>query len=175
AHALMGDKEKCLNAGMTDYLSKPVSGQDLAKKIDTLLDIRRDDTPAKEVASNELSLLLDRNRLKNVSLGDFEFEKDLLTSYVSDLDGKYKNLIELIADRELGKIVEIAHSIKGSSYSIGAVMIADEAYAIELSGKNNDWVNVNARIDKFRKLIDDTSLEIENYLNSNKTALVERA
>ncbi len=175
AHALMGDKEKCLSAGMTDYLSKPVSGQDLAKKIDTLLDIRRDENQSKEVASNEISLLLDRNRLKNISLGDFEFEKDLLTSYVSDLDGKYKNLIELISDQELGKIVEIAHSIKGSSYSIGAVQVGDEAYAIELSGKNNDWVNVTARVDKFRKLIDDTRVEIENYLNINKTALVERA
>lgn len=175
AHALMGDKEKCLSAGMTDYLSKPVSGQDLAKKIDTLLDIRRDENQSKEVASNEISLLLDRNRLKNISLGDFEFEKDLLTSYISDLDGKYKNLIELISDQELGKIVEIAHSIKGSSYSIGAVQVGDEAYAIELSGKNNDWVNVTARIDKFRKLIDDTRLEIEKYLNINKTALVERA
>jgi signal transduction histidine kinase/CheY-like chemotaxis protein/HPt (histidine-containing phosphotransfer) domain-containing protein len=165
AHALLGDKEKCLNAGMTDYLSKPVSGQDLAKKIDTLLDIRKDESVRKEVTLKDISPLLDKDRLKNVSLGDYEFEKDLLTSYVSDLDDKYKNLIKLTSNHELVKIVEIAHSIKGSSYSIGAVKVADEAYAIELSGKNNDWVNVNARIDKFSKLIDDTNHEIENYLN----------
>ena len=165
AHALLGDKEKCLNAGMTDYISKPVSGQDLVKKIDVLLDIRKDDSSIKEVTSKDISPLLDKDRLKNVSLGDYEFEKDLLTSYVSDLDNKYKNLIELTATHELGKVIEIAHSIKGSSYSIGAVKIADEAYAIELSGKSNDWVNVNARIDKFSKLIDDTNHEIEDYLN----------
>jgi len=165
AHALLGDKEKCLNAGMTDYISKPVSGQDLVKKIDVLLDIRKDDSGIKEVTSKDISPLLDKDRLKNVSLGDYEFEKDLLTSYVSDLDNKYKNLIELTATHELGKVIEIAHSIKGSSYSIGAVKIADEAYAIELSGKSNDWVNVNARIDKFSKLIDDTNHEIEDYLN----------
>ena len=165
AHALMGDKEKCLNAGMTDYLSKPVSGQELTKKIDVLLDIRKDDAQHKEVTVKSISPLLDKNRLKNVSLGDYEFEKDLLSSYVTDLDQKYNNLIELTANHDLGKIVEVAHSIKGSSYSLGAVKVADEAYAIELSGKNNDWVNVNARIDKFSKLIDDTNLEIENYLN----------
>ncbi|MDH3268679.1 MAG: ATP-binding protein [Ignavibacteria bacterium] len=174
AHALMGDKEKCLNAGMTDYLSKPVSGQDLVKKIDTLLDIRKDDKHIKEVYSSDISPLLDKNRLTNVSLGDYEFEKDLLTSYVSDLDDKYKNLIELSSNHELSKIVEIAHSIKGSSYSIGAVKVADEAYAIELSGKSNDWVNVNARIDKFSKLIDETNEEIENYLDQNKKALIGR-
>lgn len=165
AHALLGDKEKCLNAGMTDYISKPVSGQDLVKKIDVLLDIRKDESGQKEVSSNDISPLLDKDRLKNVSLGDCEFEKDLLTSYLSDLDEKYESLIELIAKHDIGKIVEIVHSIKGSSYSIGAIKIADEAYAIELSGKNNDWVSVNARIEKFSNVISETNLEIDNYLN----------
>jgi len=175
AHALLGDKEKCLNAGMTDYISKPVSGQDLVKKIDVLLDIRKDDSTAKETLANQVSQLLDKHRLKDVSLGDFEFEKDLLLSYISDLDEKYKSLIELTANHEIDKIVELAHSIKGSSYSIGAAKVADEAYAIELSGKNNDWVNVRARVDKFEKLINETNQEIENYLNQNKKALSQRA
>ena len=166
AHALFGDKEKCLNAGMTDYISKPVSGQDLVKKIDVLLNIQNDDSIPKELLKQDMSPLLDRDRLKNVSLGDGEFEKDLLTSYLSDLYEKYNSLIELIAKHDIGKIVEIVHSIKGSSYSIGATKVGDEAYAIELSGKNNDWVNVNARIEKFSKVIDETNLEINNYLNN---------
>lgn len=175
AHALMGDREKCLDAGMTDYISKPVSGQDLVKKIDVLLDIRKDETRVKEASSILASPLLDKARLKNVSLGNFEFEKDLLSTYMSDMDEKYKNMIELLTDKDIGKIVEVAHSIKGSSYSIGAVKLADEAYAIELSGKNNDWLNVNARIEKINKLIIETNQEIEKYLNHNKEALSSRA
>jgi len=170
AHALMGDKEKCLDAGMTDYISKPVSGQELVKKIDTLLDIRKVDSHTNEALPKE-SPLLDRERLKNVSLGDHEFEKDILTSFVSDLDQKYNVLIELTTNQDLNKIVEVAHSIKGSSYSIGAVKVADEAYAIELSGKSKDWVNVNARVDKFGKLISETNEEIENYLGRKEKAL----
>ncbi len=166
AHALMGDKEKCLNAGMTDYISKPVSGQELVKKIDVLLDIRKDESHVSEV-QHKHSPVLDKDRLKNVSLGDKEFEKDLLTSFLSDLDDKYKHLVELLADHDLVKIVETVHSIKGSSYSIGAVKVGDEAFAIELSGKNNDWVNVNARIEKFYKIMQETSLEIQNYINQN--------
>ncbi len=165
AHALMGDRDKCLNAGMTDYISKPVSGQDLVKKIDILLDIRNEGSKDETPNTKEVSRFLDETRLKNVSLGDSKFEKDLLSSYVSDIDDKYKNLTDLLAKHDLKKIIETVHSIKGSSYSIGATKVGDEAYAIELSGKNNDWVNVNARIEKFSKIINDTTHEIENYLN----------
>lgn len=166
AHALIGDKEKCLNAGMTDYISKPVSGQDLVKKMDVLLDIRNEDAKQESVPSIKSNQLLDEVRLKNVSLGDKEFEKDLLTSFLSDLDEKYKHLTTLLNNHDLGKIIETVHSIKGSSYSIGAIKVGDEAYAIELSGKNNDWVNVNARIEKFDQIISETYKEIQNYLSN---------
>lgn len=166
AHALIGDKEKCLNAGMTDYISKPVSGQDLLKKIDVLLDIRMDEGRQKVIAIKETNHVLDESRLKNVSLGDKEFEKDLLMSYLSDLDEKYKHLTTLLNNHDLGKIIETVHSIKGSSYSIGATKVGDEAYAIELSGKNKDWVNVNARIEKFDQIILETNREIKNYLSN---------
>jgi CheY-like chemotaxis protein/HPt (histidine-containing phosphotransfer) domain-containing protein len=164
AHALLGDKERCLNAGMTDYVAKPISGQDLVKKIDTLLDIRSDDSVQQETQLKKKNALLDRERLKTVSLGDREFEKDLLVSFLSDLDQKFKILNELIAQNDINKIVEIAHSIKGSSYSIGAVRAGDEAFAIELSGKNNDWINVSDRIEKLGLVLIDTRSKIESYI-----------
>jgi PAS domain S-box-containing protein len=164
AHALLGDKERCLNAGMTDYVAKPIAGQDLVKKIDILLDIRSDDSGQKETQTKKKNDLLDQERLKTVSLGDREFEKDLLVSFLSDLDQKYKIMNDLIAQNDIKKIVEIAHSIKGSSYSIGAVRVGDEAFAIELSGKNNDWLNVSDRIEKLGLVLSDTRSKIENYL-----------
>ena len=165
AHALLGDKEKCLNAGMTDYIAKPISGQDLVKKIDILLDIRADDlVQHQEEQTIKKHELLDHERLKTVSLGDHDFEKDLLSSYISDLDQKIKTLHEMIAKNDIKRIIEIAHSIKGSSYSIGAIRAGDEAYGIELSGKNNDWLNVSDRIDRLGIVLSDTKLKIETYL-----------
>jgi PAS domain S-box-containing protein len=168
AHALLGDKEKCLSAGMTDYVSKPISGQDLVKKIDVLLNIRTETATYHQVSAIEKNILLDQSRLKKVSLGDHDFEKDLLTSYLSDLDLKYNLLNKLIAKNDIKKIVEIAHSIKGSSYSIGADRVGDEAFAIELSGKNNDWLNVNDRIEKLGVILNETKLKIESYLANKK-------
>jgi PAS domain S-box-containing protein len=164
AHALIGDREKCIKAGMTDYVSKPIIGQDLIKKIDDLFNIKNGKVIQPIKTTDLEKLLLDLNRLKKVSLGDFEFEKDLLGSYIADLDQKFKSLNELVDKNELDRIIELAHTIKGASYSIGATMVGDEAYGIEISGKNNDWLNIIERIENLRTLVESTKTEIKNYL-----------
>jgi PAS domain S-box-containing protein len=163
AHALMGDKEKCLVAGMTDYVSKPIVTQDLVKKIDSLLNIQSDDSAPSDISKWEENFLFDKNRLNEVSLGDYEFAKDLLNSYLVDLDKKFENLNNLLDKKDLEKIINLAHSIKGASYSIGATKVGNEAFAIELSGKNNDWLNIIERIEKLGVALDETRLEIESY------------
>lgn len=173
AHALVGDREKCINAGMTDYVSKPIIGHDLIRKIDDLFNIKNENTAS--VSDNPVTdkVLLDINRLKKVSLGDIEFEKDLLGSYLNDLDEKFRILNELLYKKEVDKIIELAHTIKGASYSIGAVKVGDEAYAIELSGKNNDWLNVTERTDNLRKLVEATKAEVREYLIKYKSPMGE--
>ena len=162
AHALMGDKDKCLNAGMNDYISKPIIGEDLINKIDNLLDIHNNQSP-KEETKTENNEVFDYERLKNVSLGDSEFEKELLQSYLKDVEQKMKRLGDLVSEQEMEKVVELAHTIKGASYSVGAIKVGDEAYAIELSGKSNDSYNVNDRITKLETAISKTKQEVKKY------------
>jgi len=163
AHALMGDKDKCLNAGMNDYISKPIKGQELINKIDILLDIHNNkQSHTAEIKNN---MIFDYNRLENVSLGDSVFEKELLQSYLNDVEQKMERLVDLASQQELDKVVELAHTIKGASYSVGAIKVGDEAYAIELSGKSNDAHNVIDRISKLETAISKTKLELKKYFD----------
>ncbi len=164
AHALMGDREKCLDAGMNDYVAKPIVGQELIKKVDELFNIKSDinvDTVSQVQVENAF---IDKNRLQEVSLGNSEFEKDLLNSYVDDVDQKFKNLNSFLDSKEINKIIKLAHTIKGASYSIGAKKLGDEAYGIEISGKNNDWLSVTERIGNLGALVEATKSEIKEYL-----------
>jgi PAS domain S-box-containing protein len=153
AHALLGDKEKCLIAGMNDYISKPVVAKEIVQIIDKYLGIKKHKSQGDKKLVDKASDLFDFDRLNQVSLGDKEFEKDLLGDYFKDAEIKLETLKEYTSQRNLKKIQELAHTLKGSSYSVGAKAIGDEALGIEISAKSNDIESVEERLLKLSKVI----------------------
>jgi len=108
--------------------------------------------------------LFDFERLKQISLGDSVFEKDLLSDYLIDAEQKLQLLRELHLSSEIQKIIDLAHTLKGSSYSVGAKLVGDEALGIELSAKNNDLENVEERLIKLAKSIRETRDVLKNKI-----------
>lgn len=156
AHALLGDKEKCLIAGMNDYISKPVVAKEIVQIIDKYLGVNKNKLKGEQKKMDNTSGLFDFERLSQVSLGDKEFEKDLLGDYFKDVEIKLETLKEFVSQRNLKKIQELAHTLKGSSYSVGAKAIGDEALGIELSAKSLDIESVEERMIKLAKVIRDS-------------------
>ncbi len=163
AHALVGDREKCIEAGMNEYISKPVIAKEIVLLIDRLLKIDQVNVKA-ETEEKKESGLFDFERLKQISLGDPVFEKDLLGDFIIDAESKLKSIQDCIAARNASKIINLAHTLKGSSYSVGATSVGDEALGIELSAKNNDIDSVEERLSKLSKSIRDTREIIKNKI-----------
>lgn len=155
AHALVGDRERCLEAGMNDYVSKPIMAKDIVQIIDRLL--RIDQSVKIEIPEDKNDKrYFDFERLKQISLGDPVFEKDLLGDYIVDAETKLESIREFTGSKNLSKIITLAHTLKGSSYSVGAILVGDEALGIELSAKNNDIESVSERLNKLAKSISET-------------------
>ncbi len=164
AHALMGDKEKCIEAGMNDYLSKPIKSEILIQKIDKWLNIHiaKDETKTKEVKND---LTFDFEHLEKMSSGDKDFQKDLVATYFEDVVIRFQKLESAIEESQSSMVVNEAHTIKGASYSVGAKRIGDEAYGIELSGKLNDLKSAQERLHSLQNAIDETKKILKNLLS----------
>lgn len=157
AHALKGDKDKCINAGMNDYVSKPIRAEELIRMIDYWLGIgessgERIDVPVS--APNEV--VFDFEHLQRMSLGNENFKRDLLKTYFDDISKRISKLEEHITGKDYTHAGHEAHTIKGASYSVGARAAAGIALALEEEiKKQNDLMMKDLQL-KLKIIYDET-------------------
>jgi signal transduction histidine kinase/DNA-binding response OmpR family regulator len=165
AHALMGDKEKCLEAGMDDYLSKPIRSEVLIQKLDKWLQVQAGTKEAEDKSkSPSKDVVFDFEHLEKMSAGDKEFEADLIETYLDDVITRVQNLEIAIEKGEGTKVINEAHTIKGASYSVGARKVGDEAYGIELSYKLNDFKSAIERLSKLKRAVEETKILLKEFV-----------
>jgi HPt (histidine-containing phosphotransfer) domain-containing protein len=167
---LIGDKERCIEAGMDDYITKPIIAAKLINAIDDFLSIK----PEEEKHESKLKVnpdgIFDFNHLEKVSMGDDTFQKEILATFIEDVNVRFQKLETYITNSDLNKLINEAHTIKGASYSIGAKKIGDEALAIELSGKHEDLQGANERVKKLKEAFFETKEILKDYLEPVKPA-----
>ena len=133
AHAMKGDRERCLAAGMDDYLSKPLRPEALDAALERWLGA----PPASEVeapaADNPFDALVDEARMRVFRVDYPEIIDQLIELFVESTPPLLEELREA-AERGDGEDVRrTAHKLKGSCQNIGAGFMAKLAHDLEKS------------------------------------------
>ncbi len=139
AHALKGDRERCLEAGMDDYVSKPLRPQDLFAAIQRTLKLKAQPGQGSEPpvqpkgeAPIDIGEALDRLG------GDHAFLIELVNMFLDEVAQSLPQIQDAIAQGDAETVMRLAHSLKGAAASLSAEPTRAAAYRLELLGRNDD-------------------------------------
>jgi CheY-like chemotaxis protein/HPt (histidine-containing phosphotransfer) domain-containing protein len=156
AHAIKGDKERCLDAGMDGYVTKPVSTQGIEHAIAKILSQEPNallSLPTPERL--EPSALWDRSRALERVDGDESLLRDLILIFLEEAPHQLATLQEAIDGCDSERIERSAHSLKGELSYLGLTSAAQKAHDLELIGQEG---TVRRPIELFSALKKDLSM-----------------
>jgi CheY-like chemotaxis protein/HPt (histidine-containing phosphotransfer) domain-containing protein len=133
AGAMQGDRERCLAAGMDDYIAKPVVEARLFEAIDRALGLSMEaGSPAAEQAhAGNGSAVFDRDAVLAPLGGDREIAIILIDGLIADLPGALDALEHSLGAGDAETAERHAHTIKGLAAGGGASQLRDAARRIE--------------------------------------------
>jgi PAS domain S-box-containing protein len=152
AHAVQGARDKCLEAGMNDYVSKPISPEALAEVISRWLpsssaggvgaEMLRHARSQKPEAFNSKCPIFDRTALLNRLMGDEALARTVLEGFLEDLPRQISGLEELMITRDVIGCQNRAHTIKGAASSVGGEAVRMTAVEMEQMARDGDLENM---------------------------------
>ncbi len=151
AHALTGDRERCLAAGMDDYLSKPLSIHEMSRvlhrwlgegevdgQVNTSRTAAEGPVGAGEQETAGGGVIIDTDDLSARLQDDAELVREVLAVFVADMPERLEEMRQALAAGDSGRIRDQGHGVKGAARNVSALAMQETAWRIELAGRTGE-------------------------------------
>ncbi|MEO5989539.1 MAG: response regulator [Candidatus Eisenbacteria bacterium] len=141
ALAMSGDREKCLQAGMDAYVSKPINSSELFGTLNRMFPDRGGDPTAPHARAGLIHAaapVIDHARLQENMEGDAEMLHDIVSAFVRDQILQERDIIDALSRNDAITLARAAHTFKGLLLTLAARPAADAALKLEMLARGND-------------------------------------
>ncbi|MCC9599062.1 PAS domain-containing protein [Stieleria sp. JC731] len=135
AHAMKGDRDKCLEVGMDEYIPKPIRIGTLKEKLSHVVDqfgrfdaVQQLNIPANEPEADGYDL----GQLRQLVNGSEELLQDLITAYTQESQSLLGQIQSAVDNQQVEQIHRLAHTLGGASRSVGASRAAEKANRLQV-------------------------------------------
>lgn len=164
AAAIKGEKEKCLAAGMNDYISKPFEPEDLFNLIQQHLSrIKTKHTKTEHTKNTSNFKHINLNYVQNIGSNDSKFKNELLDIFREQLPILALDLQKHLNDKNYQELGATAHKAKSSVAMFGVETLRKDMEKLENDAKQNANVNSYSKlVERFAETTKEILIEIKD-------------
>jgi CheY-like chemotaxis protein len=177
ANSMQGDRARCLEAGMDDYISKPVQPEELGEKINRWLSGPGSDRIIVDPAAGEAAPagnpradtaeVFSPSELLDRLMGDTELAHVIIEGFLGDIPGQIAKLKGFVQSGDREAATRQAHTIKGASANIGAAALRQAASELEEMGRDDDMAGIAKELPRLEAEFERLSGELTKFNAQN--------
>jgi CheY-like chemotaxis protein len=170
ANAMRGDRERCLAAGMDEYLTKPLRAEELRAVLERWTGPGRSAAPASDQAPSPVDLAVLESFRELQEPGAADVVSEFIDLFLDDLPGRLAAIRDAAAARDPEPARAAAHALKGSSGYIGALRLSRKCRELELAAKERNLELLLRQAEEVEREASD----VDEFLRQHRAVLAAR-